>query len=99
MKIPFEILGCSWPRPVERAGGGWGFQPEWCTPFMPTRPLLYWKMIDGEPYWTIDWREFFKTGAKPYHESLGGKMRGFHVVFHLRVEEGGKLVCVISRNG
>jgi hypothetical protein len=105
MKIPFEIVGSSWPRPVEQAEGAWVSQPEWDMPFMPTRPLPYWKMIGSEPYWTIDWREFFKTGARAYHESLGGEMRGFHVVFELRVEEGGKLVfwaddgCVISRNG
>jgi hypothetical protein len=105
MRIPYDIVGCSWPRPLEEADGGWASQPEWRTPFMPTCPLPYWRMIDDEPCWTIDWREFFKTGTKPHHISLGGEMRGFHVVFHLRVKEGGKLVfwsddgCVICRGG
>jgi hypothetical protein len=105
MRIPFDIVGCSWPRPVEQVDGSWTSQPEWGTPLMSTRPVPYWKTIEGEPCWTIDWREFFKTGAKAYDESLGGEMRGFHVVFHLRIKEGGKLAfwaddgCVIWRHG
>jgi len=62
-------------------------------------------MFDEQPCWTIDWREFFKSDTKPWHESLGGEMRRFHVVSHLRIEESGKLAfwtgdgCVIARNG
>jgi hypothetical protein len=75
---------------------------------MPARPLPYWRIIDDEPCWTIDWREFFMSG---FPEFIGdgpppvGDMGGFHVEFHLRIEESGKLVfwadecCVISRNG
>src|SRR5215208_1684590 len=105
MRIPFEVVGCSWPRPVKKADGGWASRPEWGAPLMPTRPLPYWRMIHDEPYWTIDWREFFKTGLKPYYESWGGEMRGFYVVFHLRIKESGRLIywaddeCVIWRNG
>jgi len=62
-------------------------------------------MFDEQPCWTIDWREFFKSDTKPWHKSLGGEMRRFHVVSHLRIEESGKLAfwtgdgCVIARNG
>jgi hypothetical protein len=62
-------------------------------------------MFDEQPCWTIDWREFFRSGTKPYHESLGGEMRRFHVVSHLRIKESGKLAfwtddgCVIARKG
>jgi hypothetical protein len=103
-RIPFEIVGCSWPRPVEVVDGGWVSKPEWDAPLMPTRPLPCWKMFDQQPCWTIDWREFFKSGTKPYHESLGGEMRRFHVVSHLRIKENGTLAfwtddgCVIARN-
>lgn len=105
MKSPFEIVGCSWPRPVEQADGRWASEPEWGTPLMPVWPLPHWETIDGEPCWIINWREFFKTGTKPYDHTLGGEMRGFHVVFHLRVKGSGKLAfwaddgCVISQNG
>ena len=104
MRIPFEIVGCSWPRPVEVVDGGWVSEPEWEAPLMPTRPLPCWRIFDEQPCWTIDWREFFKSGTKPYHESLGGEMRRFHVVSHLRIKESGKLAfwtddgCVIARN-
>ena len=104
MRIPFEIVGCSWPRPVEVVDGGWVSEPEWDAPLMPTRPIPCWRMFDEQPCWTIDWREFFRSGTKPYHESLGGEMRRFHVVSHLRIKESGKLAfwtddgCVIARN-
>jgi hypothetical protein len=39
-RIPFEIVGCSWPRPVEVVDGGWVSGPEWDAPLMPTRPQL-----------------------------------------------------------
>jgi len=62
-------------------------------------------MFDERPCWTIDWREFFKSGTKPYSEFPEGGMRRFHVVSHLRIKESGKLAfwtgdgCVIARNG
>src|SRR5919112_6183955 len=40
MRIPFEIVGCSWPRPVEVVDGRWVSEPEWDAPLMPTRPPL-----------------------------------------------------------
>jgi hypothetical protein len=105
MKTPFDIVTCSWPRPAEVVNGRWVFEPEWNGPPMPTRPESYWTTLHSEPYWTINWREFFRTGVKPYHPSLGGEMRGFYVVFDLQVKESGKLVfwaddeCAIRRNG
>ena len=94
------------PRPTGRRR--LGSQPEWNAPLIPARLLRYWRIVDDEPCWTIDWREFFMSG---FPEFIGdgpppvGDMGGFHVVFHLRIKESGKLVfwaddgCVISRNG
>jgi hypothetical protein len=53
MKIAFEIVGCSWPRPVEQADGRWASEPEWDTPLMPVRPLPHWETIDGAPCWLL----------------------------------------------
>src|SRR4051812_25844381 len=105
MRIPFDVASCSWPRPIGQANGRWISEPEWDAPLMPIRPQPYWRTLYGEPSWTIDWRGFFKTGLKPYHHDIGGEMRGFHVVFALRIMESGKLVfwsddgCVIYRDG
>jgi hypothetical protein len=58
------------------------------------RPQAAWRPLHDDLGWTIDWCEFF-----------GGEMRGFHVVFELRITASGTLVfwaddgCVIRRNG
>lgn len=105
LEIPFDIVRCSWPLPVRHADGRWLSSPEWDAPEMPYRPQPQWQMIDGELCWTIDWREFFKSWLKPWDYRDGGEMRGFHIVFHLRLRAGGRLVfwdddgCVIRRDG
>ena len=100
---PFEILSCSWPRPVSSRDGWWISDPEWDAPKMPTTPIPRWWVQDGEPCWMIDWREFFRSGV--IDQGLGGQMRLFHVVFTIRVLHSGTLVfwdddgCIIRRQG
>lgn len=104
-EIPFEIVGCTWPRPVAHEGGRWTSEPEWDAPPMPSAPEPRWRLVEGETCWTIDWREWFKRGLGLEQSHLGGEMRGFHVVFRLRMRRGGTLVfwdddgCVIRRRG
>jgi hypothetical protein len=89
LTIPFELLSCSWPRPVEEEAGRWISEPEWDAPAAPFRPQPQWRMVDGEPAWTIDWCTLFRGGM----ESLvGSEMRRFHVVFRIRAAETGRLV-------
>jgi len=105
MEIPFEVVSCAWPRPVARDGGAWASEPEWGAPQMPSVPEPRWRMFEGELCWTVDWCEWFKRGLGLEHSPGGGEMRGFHVVFRLRVRAGGTLVfwdddgSVIRRGG
>ena len=105
MQIPFDIISCSWPRPVEQLDGHWASEPEWDAPLMPVPPQPHWERIHDEWCWTINWRDLFRGGLKWGGASTGGEMRGFHVVFRLRIKGNGKLVfwdddgCVIRRNG
>jgi hypothetical protein len=103
---PFEIISCSWPRPVEQEGDRWISEPEWDAPLMPTLPQALWANMHGELCWTIDWCRLFEEGLKYQgHYRNKGEMRGFHVVFRIRVEGSGSLVLwdddgsIIRRNG
>ncbi|HET6980076.1 MAG TPA: hypothetical protein VFI24_27330 [Pyrinomonadaceae bacterium] len=102
---PFEIINCSWPRPVHEAGEKWVSDPEWSAPAMPYRPQPYWEMIGSELCWKIDWREFFRNGVRIGDPTLSGEMRSFHIVFKLRVACDNTLVfwdddgSIIRRNG
>ena len=94
----FELLRCSWPRPGE--------QPEWDAPLMPTLPQPDWQEIQDEVAYVIDWNRFF-AGSLRYWGSYPhrGEMRGFHVVFQLRLCASGTLhvkashACTIRRDG
>jgi hypothetical protein len=105
IETPFEIISCSWPRPVIETDGQWTSDPEWDAPPMPYRPQPYWEMINGELCWMVDWREFFKNGLKIGDPTLSGEMRCFHIVFRLRVACEGTLVfwdddgSIIRRRG
>ena len=55
---PFDLLHCSWPRPVEQKDGYWTSEPEWDAPSLPLPPQPRWRTLCGETCWTIDWREF-----------------------------------------
>ncbi|HZI17743.1 MAG TPA: hypothetical protein VEY09_04035 [Pyrinomonadaceae bacterium] len=87
---PFDIVRCSWPRAVEVSGRQWASDPEWDAPPMPFVPQPRWQAIAGDKCWTINWREFFNAGLRPAGQ--GGEMRGFHVVFRIRVNAGGRFV-------
>jgi hypothetical protein len=73
---------------------------------MPFRPQPRWTIVDDELCWTIDWRDQFRGGVpgKAGWEYCG-EMRGFHLVFELRVHANGTLAiwaddgCVIRRDG
>lgn len=102
---PFDIITCSWPRPVEVREDLWTSEPEWDAPAMPTRPQPRWESVNGEQCWRIDWRDWFRGGLRYWGPELGGEMRRFHVVFRLRVHGTGTLVfwdddgSVIRRDG
>jgi hypothetical protein len=102
---PFDLLSCSWPRPVRHEGGRWLSDPDWEAPPLPAQPSLTRKYIHGELYWSIDWRELFAGDLKFWSPRGSGEMRGFHVVFRLRIRSSGTLTfwdddgCVMRRRG
>jgi hypothetical protein len=102
---PFDLLHCSWPRPVEQKDGYWTSEPEWDAPSLPLPPQPRWRTLCGETCWTIDWREFFRHGLELGNPRVSGEMRGFHVVSQLRANRTGRLVfwdddgSLIRRNG
>lgn len=89
LPIPFELLSCSWPRPVEIRDERWVSEPEWDAPPSPFRPQPHWRMIEGEPAWTLDWCRLFRGS---FIHLVGSQMRRFHVVFRIRAAETGTLV-------
>lgn|GEM_PF-1596989 len=105
LEAPFDIIHCSWPRPVEQQDRHWTSAPEWDAPAMPCLPELRVEVIDDHVCWQIDWRESFKRGVKWWAHNMGGEMRGFHLVFHLRLRQSGRLIfwdddgCIIRRRG
>ncbi len=104
LECPFELISCSWPRPVEQHENRWTSEPEWTAPLMPTRPRPYLELIHDEWCWTFNWCDFFRCKLKAEYQ-LSGEMRGFHVIFCLRMKYGGRLVvrdddgCIIRRHG
>ena len=87
--IPFELLSCSWPRPIRQDGDRWVSEPEWDAPPSPYRPRPTWRMIGSEPAWTVDWIDLFRGGVAGL---FACEMRGFHVVFRIRALSTGTLV-------
>jgi len=105
MQAPFQIVRCSWPRPVVETGRCWTSDPDWDAPSMSCLPQPRWELLGGEACYTIDWREFFRAGLKPFDIRQSGEMRRFHVVFQIRPAHSGKLVfydddgSIIRRKG
>lgn len=105
LEIPFDVISCSWPRPVEQRDGGWMSEPDWDAPLMTMPPQPHWELIHDDLCWTINWRENFRRGLKLWEPHNSGEMRGFHIVFSLKIKASGRLVfwdedgSVIRRNG
>jgi hypothetical protein len=104
LKPPFQVLDCSWPRPVAH-DGRWHSAPEWDAPRMPFLPQPAWESIQGEICWAIDWCELFRRGVGVWDPSVTGEMRGFHVVFRVKIAASGPLIfwdddgSIIRRRG
>ena len=105
LEPPFEVLGCSWPLPVQHADWRWCSAPEWDAPRLPTPPRLRLEVLEGHIGWTIDWRDLFRADVKLNDPFYSGQMRGFHVVFRLGMRRTGRLVVwdddgsIVRRNG
>src|SRR5437762_13003639 len=100
-----ELLACSWPQPVQYAEGCWVSEPAWDAPIMPCLPPWRGELIEDELFLAINWRDIFSQGLKLWDHRSAGEMRGFHVVFRLRVHCSGTLIfwdddgSIIRRNG
>jgi hypothetical protein len=100
-----QALSVSWPIPIELDDQRWISEPAWDAPTMPTLPPWQFRMQDGDSYFDLDWTDLFRSDLSLSGRPSPGEMRGFHVVFRLRVEKGGRLAfhhtdgCIIRRNG
>ena len=108
LQPPVDLLRCSWPRPVQHAVGHWTSAPDWAAPPLPLPlwPQPRWTTVDDALVWMIDWSDLFRSGVPGRAQGdWGGEMRGFHLVFHLRVTDAGPLAfwaedgCLLRRNG
>ncbi len=105
LEPPFELLSCSWPRPVQQENGNWTSEPDWDAPPMPNLPRFNLEVRGPDIFWRVDWRDFFRQGVRLWHPYMGGEMAGFHIVFKLRMKESGSLVfwdddsSIIRRGG
>jgi hypothetical protein len=103
--MPFDLLSCSWPRPVEVTGTRWTSEPEWDAPRMPQLPQFRPLAVEGEACWAVDWRDVFSQGLKFYSSRRSGEMRRFQVVLELRMRDTGRFIfwdddgCVIRLDG
>ena len=99
----FDIISCSWPRPVRVLEDRWASEPDWDAPLMPYHPQLQTQQIDGNVCRVINWREVFQAGLQFWEPRTTGEMRGFHVVFKIRINNSGILNfwsddgCIIRR--
>jgi hypothetical protein len=99
----FDIVRCSWPQVAGRTDEYEVFEPDWEAPSMPNVPQTRWEFVNGEYYLAIDWRNWFRSDLKCSCES--GQMRGFYIVFQLRINENGTLNfwsnkdCLVRHNG
>jgi hypothetical protein len=105
MSSSLRLLSCSWPRPVRHDGHRWLSDPDWDAPQMPRLPAFAPRDCDGATLQSIDWRAFFGNTVNAGEWNRPGEMKGFHVVFRIRIECGGTLVfhdddgCMIRRDG
>jgi hypothetical protein len=100
-----HLLSASWPVPIALENGRWISEPAWDAPAMPTLPPWQFRMLDCGSYYVLDWTDLFRSDLNRTGQPSPGEMRGFHIVFRLRVQRGGRLAfsstdgCIIRLNG
>jgi hypothetical protein len=100
-----SLLSVSWPAPVAHQDGRWISEPAWDAPAMRTLPSWQFRFYERASHYTLDWTDVFRSDLNRSGQPSAGEMRGFHLVFRLRVLRGGKLAffdtdgCIIRRNG
>ncbi len=100
-----RLLSVSWPRPAEIHNGRWVGTPKWDAPIMPSLPAWRFHVLDGVDCDALDWTDFFRSDLQMNGGPGAAQMRGFYVVFHIRVQQTGRLMffdtdgCIIRRNG
>jgi hypothetical protein len=105
LSIPYEVLSCSWPRPIDEQGQRWTSDPEWNAPLMPFSPRPSWTLLGDAPCWTIDWCAFFRAGVGLPNAAMTAEMRRFHVILRVRMMADGELCfydddgSIVRRNG
>jgi hypothetical protein len=109
------LQSVSWPMPVASANGRWLSDPVWDAPPMSTLPRWQFRFHDPSSLecfawrarasqYTLDWADLFRFDLNRSGQPSAGEMRGFHLVFRLRVQRGGTMAffdtdgCIIRRN-
>jgi hypothetical protein len=99
------LLSVCWPQPVDSRDGRWTSAPAWDAPVMTRAPEWQFRSFERAAHFALDWSEWFRSDLNRSGQPTAGEMRGFHLVFRLRVMRGGKLAfydtdgCIIRRNG
>ena len=86
-----RLLSVSWPRPVRCENSRWISQPDWDAPLMPHLPEWGLGAFEGKGYHTLNWGNEFRCDLNTDGQPTIAEMRGFHVVFRLRVQHSGTL--------
>jgi hypothetical protein len=100
-----RLLSVSWPRPAEIRDDRWVGTPMWDAPVMPSLPSWRFDVLDGTNCGVLDWGDIFRSDVTRPGQPIRALMRGFYVVFRLRVQHSGRLVffasdgCIVRRNG
>lgn len=99
------LLSVCWPQPAVCENGRWTSAPDWDAPVMSMVPSWQFRTFERAPHFALDWNEWFRSDLNRSGQPTAGEMRGFHIVFRLRVQRGGKLAffdtdgCIIRQNG
>lgn len=100
-----RLLSVSWPLRAEVHADRWTGDPAWDAPVMPLQPPWRFEVFEGFECNALDWTDIFRMGVRMPYELSAAEMRGFYVVFRLRVLQTGRLIffatdgCMIRRNG
>jgi hypothetical protein len=72
---------------------------------MPWIPSWRFEVLEDVECYALDWMDIFRLDVYRTGQPTAAEMRGFHVVFRLRVQHSGRLTffdsdgCIIRRNG